>query len=240
MLSPVGWISGASATGVVIVALILGIYIVAKSRKTNANLLLFIGLTIIFSGLLWFGNVVDFLTIIITGRNLDNSTGLVGILSMMWLPFSIICAIHVGSELLFPKYKMIAALIYMILAITYEYFLFFDTLNSFEFIYPSVNGEDLIDGPVVFTSIVGILMIVFLVSAFICWGLGFMVKAFQSTDDIRFKFMIMSISIIMFILCAMLDGMTNPGIGLIFVRLGGICSFWFMYLGFFRYLGIKK
>ncbi|MFW9999741.1 MAG: hypothetical protein ACFE9Q_10885 [Candidatus Hodarchaeota archaeon] len=59
--------------------LIFGIYCLYQSRKKNVNLLLFLGLASIFGGLLWLGNIIDFFSILITGFNIDNTYGFVGI-----------------------------------------------------------------------------------------------------------------------------------------------------------------
>ena len=61
-LSTVGWMSGLSASGVVISGIMMGLYVIYESKKTNAKLLFYMGLMITFAALGWLGNLVDFET----------------------------------------------------------------------------------------------------------------------------------------------------------------------------------
>ena len=240
MLSVVGWISGITAAGVVIFSCIFGIFIIYKSRKSNAKLLLYMGLTILCAGLGWLGNFIDFIAILLTGKNMVNPYGMLGLLSTMWLPLTILCAMYVGSELMIPKAKWFIVLIYLILGIIFEICIFTDPFGSFIFISPEPSGSDLIDGPIIYTSPAGIIIIIYIISVIVFWGFGFLIKYLQSTGEIKTKFLIMSIGSFLLIICTSLDGFIPPGILVVFVRTGVLISFWLMYFGFFRYLGLKE
>ena len=84
MPSLFGWINGLLATGILVFSIIIGILFIYKSRKTKVILLTYSGFMIIFAGLMFLGPIVDFLSILITGYNLDNTFGLYGILSYIW------------------------------------------------------------------------------------------------------------------------------------------------------------
>ena len=240
-LSLVGWINSLSASGLVIFGIIFGVYVMYKAKKTNAQLLYFLGLTILFAGLGWLGNLVDFMTILSTGSNMDNPRIYI-LLSMVWLPLTIICAMYVGIELIIPERKWYIMAIYIILGVIYEIFLFVFTFSAYTIVYPSPKGSNLIDESLIFISPVGIITIIFILSVAIFLGFGFMVKAVQSSGSIRTNFLIVSIGVFLFIVFGMLDtfGGLLPAIALVFIRIGILCSLTIMYFGFFRHLGSRE
>ena len=85
MLSPSGWFNSLSVASIFIFCCVFGVYITYKSKKMGIRLLFFSGLYTITAGLVWLGQFTDFVTILITGFNLDNSYGLVGLLSESWM-----------------------------------------------------------------------------------------------------------------------------------------------------------
>ena len=89
----------------------------------------------------------------------------------------------------------------------------------------------LIDSSFVYGSITFILIVVFLASALIFTGVGFLIKSIQSTGAVRQRFAFLSIGFIVFVICGALDSLVAPGLGLIIVRGGMICYAWFMYFG---------
>ena len=103
VLSFAGWMNGISCAGVVISGFVLGMFFIYKSKKTNAKLLFYMGLATILAGLTWVGNVVDFIAILLTSRNLDNSYGLRSILGFMWAPPAYFIMIYIGLELLMEE-----------------------------------------------------------------------------------------------------------------------------------------
>ena len=239
-LSLVGWFNGLSASGLVIFGIIFGLYIIYKARKSNAQLLYIIGLVIIFAGLGWLGNLVDFITILLTGQNMDNSSGTYILLSMMWFPLTVLCTMYVGAELLIPSKKWYFVSIYVILGVLFEIFLFLDPFGSYAFSYPSPSGSDLIDEGLIYSSPVGIIMIIFILSEVVFWGFGFIYKAIQSTGRVRMNFLIVSLGSFMFLIFGVLDNLGFPGIALVFFRIGILSSMWLMYFGFFRHLGSRE
>ncbi|MDX1798136.1 MAG: hypothetical protein R3255_05765, partial [Candidatus Lokiarchaeia archaeon] len=96
---------------------------------------------------------------------------------------------------------------------------------------PVVPINNLIDYNVNLNTIAGYLMGGLLISVIIFLGLGFIYKAFQSTGAIRKNFLYLSLGSLCFCIFGLLEGLTVPGIWVIFVRIGYLSSFWFMYLG---------
>ena len=70
-LTIIGWLNGITAMGILIFGIIFGIFIIYKSRKIEAKLLFLLGIGNILIALVWLGSCCDFLTILITGRNID-------------------------------------------------------------------------------------------------------------------------------------------------------------------------
>ena len=230
-LSLQGWLNGLSASGVVISGCAIGLFCIYKSRKSNAKLLFYMGLLILCLGLTFLGNICDFLTIIFTGNNIDNSYGLVGILGWMWGIPAILIGMYIAAELLIPEKKWHIVGIYGVLGIIFELFLFLDTMGSFIFINPAKPGEDLIDEIAVVSSPVGIIAAIIFLSAFIFLGFGFLIKSIQSTEVIRKKFLFLSLGFIIWISCGAIESFIGPIITIFIVRIVMISSFWFMYLG---------
>ena len=231
MLSFNGWIAGLSASIILISGIIIGLYCIYKSRKTNANLLFIMGLGIIFIGLIYLGLFCDFLTILLTGDNLDNTYGLIGILGNMWVPPAVICGMYIGTELMMPRLKWYVIAIYGVLAIIFELFLFLDPFGSINFIEPSTPGEDLIDDPFVVGSPFFVFFFFFLFSIIVFDGFGFLIRSIQSTGIIRKKFLYISLGFLIFLIIGTLEIFPISGIVLFLVRINTVASFWLWYLG---------
>src|SRR4030042_1477214 len=112
MLSYVGWLNGVTATGVFIFSCLLGLFFIYKSRKTEAKLILYLGLVYFFAGLVYFGDVLDFITILFTGRNIVRYE-IIGLINWMWFPGAVVTAMYIGAELLIPEKKRFIFLIYL-------------------------------------------------------------------------------------------------------------------------------
>ena len=202
-----------------------------KAKKVNAKLLRYLGFTYFFAGLIYFGDFLDFITILITGTNVDNSTGFIGIINWMWFPGVVIFALLLGAELMTPSKKKLIMIIYIVLGIIFELFLFFDTANSITYSYPAVAGEDLINDNMVEDSIMFYLTLFFLLSIIIFLGFGFLIKAIQSRGDIRKNFLYLSIGAFVYTIGGIMDGLFSPGIILILIRSAMIGSSALFYLG---------
>lgn len=206
-------------------------YVVYKSRKTHLNLLLYLGLVFIFAGLIYTGDFLDFLTILLTQTNIDNSFGIIGLINWMWFPGVVIFAMYLGAELIIPEKKWYIFSIYLILGIIFELFLFFDLSGSITYVNPLNPGEDLINDNLVFESIAGILVLVFLLSILIFDGIGFLIKSIQSTGVIKKNFLLLSLGAFIYIIGGILDGLFSPGISLIFIRSAMALSALLFYFG---------
>ena len=228
MLSLIGWLNGLTGSGVVLAGIIIGLYVIYKSKKLNANLLFFVGLTIIFISLLFLGQFVDFLSILFFGMNLSPAY-LYALLCYMWVAPAVVSGFIVGSTLIIPERKKLLVGIYTILGIIFEFFLWLDLDNSFTIKLPDRPGTDIIDISFNRTHPTFILIAFFLISALVFLGIGFAIKAKQAVGELRKNFALLSVGWIIFVITGMLDSLTDPGIGLFIVRIGYQSSSWFFY-----------
>ncbi len=231
MLSSIGWVDGLTASGVVIIGCIFGIYFIYKSKKLEADLLLYLGLLVILTGLAFLGVFLDFLMVIITGKNITNVYGLVGLLSYIWIAPLVVLGMYMGAILLIPDKKRIISVVYFVLMILFEIAIFLDPMNSFNFVYPKRSGEALIDYNLVLMSPAGFLMIIFIISLVVFLGLGFLIKAFQAKGKVRKKLLLLSIGVFLYAIFGMFESLTEPRFALIFIRIGYISGPLFMYFG---------
>lgn len=231
MLSYSGWIDGITASGVVIIGIIFGLFFIYKSKKLEAGLLFYLGLLVIFASLAFLGVFLDFLMVVITGRNINNPYGLVGLLSYVWIAPLIVLGMYIGAELMIPKRKWIITGLYCILMVAFEFIIFLNPFGSFNFVYPKKSGDALIDYNLALGSPAGILMIIFIISIVIFLGIGFLIKAFQVTGELRKKFLLLSIGIFLYAIFGLVESLTEPGFVLIIVRIGYISGPLFMYFG---------
>jgi hypothetical protein len=231
MLSTIGWVDGLTASGVIVIGFICGAYFIYKSKKLEAELLLNLGLLVILAGLAFLGVFLDFLMVITTGKNISNEYGLVGLLSYIWIAPLIVLGMRMGSRLLMPDKIKLISLIYFILMILFEIAIFLDPMNSFNFIYPEKTGEALIDYNLVLLSPAGFLMIIFIISLVVFLGFGFLIKAFQTTGNVRKKLLLLSTGVFLYAIFGMFESLTEPGFALIIIRIGYISGPLFMYFG---------
>ena len=236
-LSIIGWLSGITALGVFVFSIFFGLFAIYKSKKQKSKLLIFLGLVYIFAAFVYIGDVLDFFNILITGTNIDNSTGIIGLINWIWFPGAVFFAMIFGAWLITPGKKWIIFTIYLILAIAFEVFLLMDFENTVSFTYPPSPGEDLINDNLLFESVASMIALVFLVSILIFLGFGFLRKSFQSTGIIRKKFLSLSLGAFIYIAGAILDGLFTPEVSLVFIisliliRSAMAVSAWLFYYG---------
>ncbi|MFX1278188.1 MAG: hypothetical protein ACFFA3_02155 [Promethearchaeota archaeon] len=227
-----GWIDGITASGVVLLGIIFGLFFIYRSRKSGAKLLSYLGLANMLAGLMFLGVFIDFLLVLITEHNIDNN-GIVAILSYIWFAPVIITSMYIGALLLTPKIKLHIVIIFVIISIAFEIIIFIDPLTSFNFIPEPPTSPDrlLIDYNVNLLTLAGILMGGLLLPVLIFLGFGFLIKGLKTSGVIRKNFLYLSAGSICFCIFGLLEGLTVPGFLVIIVRIGYLSSFWLMYLG---------
>lgn len=227
-----GWIDGITATGVILLGIIFGLFFIYKSRKTGAKLLLYLGLANMLAGLMFLGVFLDFLFVLFLKQNMENN-GMVAILSYIWFAPAMITSMYIGAKLLIPKIKLHILSIVLVISIFFEIIIFMYPLSSFNFNPepPEAQTENLIDYNVNLLTPAGMLMGTLLLLVLIFLGLGFLFKGLKSSGVIRKNFLSLSVGSLFFCIFGLLEGLTAPGIFVILVRIGYLSSFWLMYLG---------
>jgi hypothetical protein len=229
MVSPIGWLIGLTATAVIISGCFFGLLSLYHARKLEARLLAIAGLTMIFTGLLYLGPLIEFLSVLLTGKNLEPNK-LLSLLSYTWVAPGLIFAMYLGAELMMPKKKWIIVGIYAVLGVIFELYLWLDTAAAFSYDL-GTPGEDLLDASFNRMHPTFILIAVFLISVFVFNGIGFLLKAYQTTGEIRKKFLYLGIGFIIFAVSGIFDSLVAPGIGLLFARMGMLIYAFLVYMG---------
>ena len=227
-LSTLGWIEGLTISWNLIFGCSIGLFFVYKSKKSNARLLYYAGFLIFVMGILFLGAFLDFLTILITGKNMNNAYGLIGLLSYIWLPPAAFLMMYIGVELLMPEKKRYFFLLYSILSVLYYIFLFSDPMSTFTFTYPKTSGEDLIDYSINFFSPAGIIMAIFMLIMLIFNGFGFLIKSIKLEGVMKKKFLLFSIAVFLYFGFSIFEGYTYAGVAFVFVRMG-VMSSWILW-----------
>lgn len=171
--------NGSTATAFIIFGTIFGLHLFTSAHKINAKILKYMGLNILFATWCYSGYMVDFFSVIIWGENVPNTNGWIGIIGGMWLAIALIFAVYVGAELFFPNYKVRFTSIFIVIAIIFEFFLFFETNSSLGFIYPTTERA-LINFYVNFYTPLGIIVIFYYLTLFFLLAMGFLYKSLQT------------------------------------------------------------
>ncbi len=224
-----GWLDGLTAAGIILSSAIFGLLSLYKSIKLKAKLLSIAGILSFFVGFLWLGPTTDFFLKLLTDNNIDPVQVYV-ILSYMWVAPALIFAMYLGGELLVPKYKWLLVGIYLALGVIFEMFLWFSPNQSFDHI-EVLEVDGLIDASFNRGHLTFIMVAIFLVSALIVLGIGFAIKAKQSTGLLRKKFIYLSIANIIFVVCGALDSILTLPLTIGLVRLLMMTYALWMYLG---------
>lgn len=236
VVSSLGLLDGLTASGIILSSALFGTLSLYHAKKRNADLLGIAGIVEILIGLLWLGPFVDFLFVFLTGSNIEPYTypaqpviGIYSLLSYSWVAPAITIAMYLGARLLAPDKKKIIVIVYLVLGLIFEYFLWFDTLGSFDF--KEIGLGDLTDASFVRTHPTFLMIALFLVSTLLLLGIGFLIKAKQSIGMLRKNFIYLSLSIIIFVLCGALDSILTIPVAIGFVRIVMTTSPLLMYLG---------
>lgn len=229
-----GILDGSTAALIVISSVAFGLFSLYKSLKLKAKLLTIAGLAMIFVGFLWLGPTVDFIFVLLGKGNIPGDPPVAYvILSYLWVAPALIFAIYLGGELIMPKKKWILVGVYIALGVVFEYFLWFDTIASFDELGVEVGfeGEKLINASFETLHPTFLLIAVFLVSTLVLLGIGFAIKAKQSTGMLRKKFTYLSIGFIIFVLSGALDSIIELPLAIGIIRVVMATFALWMYLG---------
>ncbi len=229
LLSEVGWADGISATFLVIFFTIFGIYLLFESKTKNFKLLIVLGFTLIFCGFLFLYRFLDFMFIIIEGGNIDIIY--VPIIGWVWIAPLTISVMYIASMLLKPERKSLILSIYILLGIVYEIILFVDTENSAFIDLPDFPGQKLYDANFEIFTPCFLMVIIFVLSICLFFGIGILIKAINSPKEIKKKFSFLSTGVFLLIIFILLDALIPLSPLIILFRSGIIVGVFFIYFG---------
>lgn len=240
MVSEIAWLQGGSALALMIFSSTFGIMAMINGKKKDAKLLYYAGGMMLFVGLLYLGPVTDFFSILLFQQNIDNSFGLYGLLSYIWVGPAIVVGMTIGAEMITPDKSKEIVLSFAVLGVIFELFLILNTMSSFIFIDPFhpppageiwIAGEDIIDSSFVRMSPAYLFILGFLICILLFNGIGFLIKGLKSSGVVKKKMLLLSVGFIIFVISGAMDALISPGITLAFVRMGMMCSTVCLYLG---------
>ena len=237
MLSDVGWLNVTSIMGILIFGCSFGLYFMYQGRKTNVKLLFYMGMAIFFNGLWYWGNFWESLSLLITGKNFDNTYGinipyeLQAVMSFMWPGATTILYNYVAAEILAPKIKWYVFSFFLVIVILWELFLFIDPLGSLTIYFPEEPNTDLIEEDLIPDSPLSLLANIMIFNGILVVSTGFLFKAIKSRDVIRKKYLFLSMGFFLVPFLGIIEAFGITGVALFFVRVGLIATFWLFYLG---------
>ncbi|MFX1337271.1 MAG: hypothetical protein ACFFDK_01535 [Promethearchaeota archaeon] len=231
MLTNTGVINGISAISIVIIYLGFGIFLIDKSKKTNAKLLYYLGIMNICTGCMYLGICIDFLTILITGNNSNFPYFVQFLLCWMWSPLSGAVALYIATKLLIPKKKWYVISVFLFLVSLLFVFFIFDPVNNVNVVYPPNSGEELIQSQVILGSPASIIILLMIFFTITFNGFGTLFKSIRSRGVIRKKFLSLSIGWFTTLTFVLLEGFLIYSLFDILFKIGMMCALWFFYFG---------
>lgn len=228
MVSITGWIDGLTATLIIVSSVTFGLISLVKSARLKAKLLTVAGIQMIFVGFLWLGPTIDLFLVLSTGANISPFSTY-SILSYLWVAPALVTGMYLGGELIFPKGKWILVGIFIVLGAIFEYFLWFQTNESFTWVL--ANPGDLIDASFVRTHPTFLMIAVFLVATLVFLAIGFFIKAKQATGELRKKLFYLGLGFTIFVLSGALDSILTLPLAIGFVRVVMATFALWMWLG---------
>ncbi|MBY9020546.1 MAG: hypothetical protein KGD67_05770 [Candidatus Lokiarchaeota archaeon] len=228
MLSVLSGLIGSATLGTLIGFCTFGIYFYYISKKTHIKLLSIMGISLFFAGFSYLGICADFLSILITGDNINSI--ILAFLIWPFVPISFLIIFYVAAEILVPKKKILIIIIYAILCIIFELSIFLDTLGNITFIEPTIPGGELIDDSLTFGSPASFIGIIFTLTGFFFNGFGLFFKGIRSSGVVGRKYKQLAIGYLIINVSALLDFIGIAEI-IVIVRVASLISIWFFYLG---------
>lgn len=230
-LSEMCWIDGITGSIVVIFGILFGIFFFYDGTRKDAKLLKLLGMICIFAGLLYLGLFLDFITILLTGSNFPNDRGQIAIMSYIWFPITMSLAVYVATYVQYPKKAKYFMLPFVFFGALFYLAIFLDPFGTFYFGFYEKHTPRLIDYNINLSSRAGKILASFLLTIIIVYVGGLIYQAFQLPSVVRKKFFILAIGALGFGISGSLEGLTQPGLEIILIRIFYLSCFWLIYIG---------
>lgn len=219
----------------VIFAISVGCFFIYKAKKTNAKLLAWAGLMIILIWTYYFGNFLDFITILLTGTNIENTSSLLGSLNWMWPALGSSVQIYFTAKIIIPEKKSlirIVTYIYLIIMAIALLLLFLTPSTSFIYFNPDNPGEDLIYFHLLYPSPIFYVAMISIIYVIIFVVVGFSIKSLHSTSILKKKYLFSSLAVLICSICKIIEALFYFGIISIFTKIADLIGgvFWYLSL----------
>lgn len=231
MLSTVGIFDGLTALFVIIFCGSFGAFLALESRKISAELLLPIGLSIFFAGLLYLGQVIDFFIILLTGENVENADLNIAVIMATTLSPAAFFSLYGGTKLLKMRIVKKIVPVYLIVCILLSILTFLYLDVNFKLKYPVIPGEDLIQIDIVPFSPFFITFLIIGSFYFSICGVGFLYRGIKTKGLVGKKFLFLSIGSFLYLICVTIDFVFILGYLFVLIRLFVIFSAILWYFG---------
>lgn len=230
-LSAEGWTTGILRLVLVIWGCSWGSFLIYQGRKTHVRLLTIWGIYMILGVITYLGNVIDFLTVVISGQNINPFVYI--LLSWLWVGINPIPYIFVVTELLAPNNKWYFISWTVIGLIFYELCLFLNPSGNLELVYPPTPGEEIITEGVIGPAGYYVLSSLNFAGVLVCFGLIY--KGIQSQGIIRKKYIYFGVAHFLIFFAPIFDAIMDAPINTLPIIMA------LMLVGnIFSYLGLRK
>jgi hypothetical protein len=235
-LPPLGVINGLTQSGLLILGCILGVFFIIKSQRTQAKLLLYLGLGTIGVGLWQLAGIIDFATILLTGDNLpiyiDTSNPISPIFwfftTLFEFMFGVTFLYYVAINLVIPKrkYYFLSLFLVVLIIITFFYIFFFES---------NIVAANPIDGSEINSTSARLLSPIFflmIVNSLFFLGfnvIGLILRSIQSKGIVKNKFLVLGIGNLLFLIFFVLYAVSTNEIYKLLMRIGEIGSIVIIY-----------
>ncbi|MFO8019701.1 MAG: hypothetical protein R6U96_13830 [Promethearchaeia archaeon] len=227
--SILGLIDAITGSLVVILGVIFGVFFIYQGHKKNVKMLQLLGLVSSFAGLMYLGVLLDFGWLLIREQNFEKLG--TPLSSYIWFPLVMVIAIYIAARILFPEKAKYFILVYLIMGIIFYFLIFSFSDSSFYTGFYEKSDPRLWDYNINVTSLAGIFLALMLFPVILIFGGGLLYKSTKTTGTLKKKFIALALGAFSYGFAGLFEGFTQPGIGVILVRIVYLSSFWFMYYG---------
>jgi len=235
-LTPLGWFNGLTQSGLLIFGCVLGIFFITKSKKTKANLLLYLGLGTIGIGFWQLAGSIDFISILTTTSNnpiyLDTGNPIHSLFWFFTTLFEFIIGIaflyYVALNLVVPTKKYYFLGLFIIISAILSLIYIFDFNNNIRTTEISI-GEDIINTSVILGSPIFYLMILDVLLFLSFNVIGLILRSIQSKGIVKNKFLELAIGNLLFLIFFLIYAIFPDPISKLIMRIGEIGSIVLIY-----------
>ena len=191
MLSFDGWSVGIAYCLKLLLDLFFGIFVIVKAKKSNIRLLMFPGIAYISASLAHIPFTVEFIHILVTGKNLQINN-LFLFIYITFLQIDIFALFCLGINLTITQKKNLLTLISSVYMIFVEILALFLPHLGFLLNYPSSPGVNLIKPYLQLNSILFYLILPYLGPGLI-YIIGLLLKSLKLKGKVRTKFLLLDL-----------------------------------------------